>query len=113
MSEAQDTSLIVSDTVGPEVEFTKLIRLAPHQHDWLKQLATHYMKVYSEDVSLTWLLYKIIDDTLSDPKRRAPRCSVLDALAKSQPGGRPVGRMFSDLETFLTMNNDAQIVEEG
>jgi hypothetical protein len=98
---------------GIEVEFTKLIRLAPQQHECLKQLASHYMNVYAEDVSLNWLLYKIIDDALSNPEARQPRCTILDTLAKSQPAGRPVGRMFSDLETFLLMNNNEPIVEEG
>jgi hypothetical protein len=115
MEGSQDTKLAGKDlnVPGIEVEFTKLIRLAPQQHECLKQLASHYMNVYAEDVSLNWLLYKIIDDALSNPEARQPRCAILDALAKSQPAGRPVGRMFSDLETFLLMNNNEPIVEEG
>jgi len=85
------------------VNFNKQMRLDQAQHEKLLQLKDHCAKVYLEDVSLTWLVYKILDDYFQDPKKLTPSWPVLDNLAKSRPHGKPMGGVFSDLETFLVM----------
>ena len=97
---------------GSPVEFTKLIRTTVKHHDWMNQLKMHYANVYGEDVPLTWILYKLIEEKLADPMNREPRYPVLDSLAQHRPQGRPVGHVFSDIETFMMMTTDKKITED-
>jgi len=83
--------------------FTKQMRLDKHQYDQLAQIKKFYANTYHERVTITWLVYSILNKYFSDPKNLEPRHKLLDDIAKTQPQGHPIGGMFSNLETFMSM----------